>query len=83
MIKSYIHDLALQAGVQLSDVSVNDGRAVGVSDAYLVHLSSNGQRVSTLVYEDDLDSLRKGLHTERMALRIRNALSRLKLLMEG
>jgi hypothetical protein len=79
MITTYVRDLALQAGVHLSKISIVEGKAVGCLDSYLIHITSNEQLVSSLVYQHDVDNLHNGRPCDRLNLRIRNALNRLKI----
>jgi hypothetical protein len=81
MIQEYATSLARQVGIQLSRVSVIEGRRVGCLDVHLLHLASEGQRVSALVYQSELDELKHNSCSERLELKIRGALSRLQLLL--
>jgi len=65
--------------IQLSQVSVVEGRKVGCLDVHLLNLTSNGQLVSALVYQSELDKLQIGDCCERLESRIRSALARLHL----
>lgn len=82
MINKYAADLAAQMGLELSNVSVVDGRTIGCLDAYLLHLTCKEQLVSVLVQQSDVDSLEHGLSSDSLNLRIRNALTRLKMLLQ-
>jgi hypothetical protein len=82
MISAYAADLAAQVGIKLSRVSVVEGRRVGCLDVHLLHLAADGQLVSTLVYQSELDELQSDSCCERLELKIRTALSRLQILME-
>jgi hypothetical protein len=82
MIKEYIEDLAAQMGVHISKISVVEGESIGCSDVLLLHLSSGCQLVNALVYQSDLEDLKKGSSCDRLEVRIRIALSRLHLLTE-
>lgn len=83
MIKEYATDLAAQAGIRLSRVSMIEGRRVGCLDVHLLHLSADGQRVSALVYQSELDELQCRSCCERLELKIRAALLRLQMLLEA
>lgn len=82
MIQEYVVDLAAQMGIKLSRVSMVEGRRVGCLDVHLLNLAADGQRVSTLVYQSELDGLQSGSGCERLELKIRSALSRLQMLLE-
>ena len=82
MIREYVADLAAQTGIKLSRVSVVEGRRIGCLDMHLLHLAADGQLVSTLVYQSELDELQSDSCSERLELKIRTALSRLQLLLE-
>ena len=83
MIKEYAAGLAAQVGIKLSRVSVVEGRRVGCLDVHLLHLDAEGQRVSALVYQSELDELQSRSCCERLELKIRAALSRLQMLLEA
>ena len=78
MILKFADDLATQAGIKLSKVTVVEGRRVGCLEAHLLNLASDGQLVSTLVYQSELDELQSDSCCERLELKIRTALSRLQ-----
>jgi hypothetical protein len=82
MLQAYVTDIADQMGIQLSRVSVIEGRAVGCLDAYLLHLASDNQKVSVLVYLPELDNLQQGSCCDRLELKIRSALLRLQMMQE-
>jgi hypothetical protein len=82
MVQEYVTDLALQIGIKELKVSVVEGESVGCIDSYLLNISSNGFIVSALVYQSEMDDLDKGLQGERLEIKIRSALSRLKMLLE-
>jgi hypothetical protein len=69
-------------GIQLSLISVVEGRAIGCLDVYLLNLTYNGQLASALVYQSDMDNLQSGFPCDRLELQIRSALSRLQILSE-
>jgi hypothetical protein len=82
MIQNYATDLAAQMGIQLSRVSVVEGRRVGCLDVHLLNMAVDSHLVSTLVYQSELDNLLSGSYCERLELKIRTALSRMELLLE-
>lgn len=82
MIQEYAADLATQMGIKLSRVSMIEGRRVGCLDMHLLNLVVDGHRVSTLVYQSELDDLQNGACCDRLETKIRAALSRLQILME-
>jgi hypothetical protein len=82
MIQEYAADLATQQGINLSRVSIIEGRKVGCLDMHLLNLAANGHLVSTLVYQSELDELQSGACCERLERKIQSALSRLHILLE-
>lgn len=82
MIQRYVYDLAVQMGIQVSLVTVVDGRHAGCLDVYLLHVAAGGQRVSALVYQFELDDLKRGESCERLEVKIRTALAQLQVLLE-
>jgi hypothetical protein len=82
MIKDYAADIASQMKVQLSSITVVEGRNLGCCDAHLLKLDGDGQQVSVLLYQSELDELQSNFVGDRLEQRIRSALSRLKALLE-
>jgi len=83
MIREYAADIATQMGIRLSRISVIEGQRVGCFDVHLLNLAAENQRVSTLVYQSELDKLQNGSSSERLEVKIRGALSKLQTLMEA
>lgn len=79
MIREYAATLAAQMGIELTRVSVVDGKLLGCRDSHLVKLYSNGQMESALIYQSEFEDLQKGIRRDRFEARIRAALSRLKI----
>jgi len=82
MIQEYVVKLAEQSGIQLSGISVVDGRMVGCNDAHPLHLTADGNLVSVLVHQSELDELQSCTYCERLEIKIKTALSRLQVLLE-
>jgi hypothetical protein len=82
MIREYAAELATQSGIQLSQVSVIEGRRVGCLDVHLLHLVSHGKLVSALVYQSELDELQLSSSCDRLEVKIRTALSRLQMMLQ-
>ena len=82
MIEKYVSDIAIQMGMKLSKVSLVDGRPLGCLDVYLLNISTKERIVSALIFQADLENLEKGICSDRLEVRMRSALSRLKLLLE-
>jgi hypothetical protein len=80
MLQAYAVKLAEQSGIQLSSVSVIEGRKVGCSDAHLLHLIADGNLVSALVYRSELEELQSRSYCEQLEIKIKTALSRLQVL---
>ena len=75
MIQKYVRDIAAQMKIQLSQVSVIEGRKVGCLDVHLLNVTSDGRLVSVLVYQSELDKLQIGERCDKLESRIRSALS--------
>lgn len=82
MIQSYVTDLATQMGLPAVQVSVIEGDRVGCLDVYLIHIVAEGHKVSSLIYQSDLNCIRDGENCERLEAKIWSVLQRLKLLLE-
>jgi len=78
MIRDYASDIAAQMKVQLSNVTVIEGRKLDCFDAHLLKLDADGQQVSLLLYQSELDELQNNIVGDRLEQRIRSALSRLQ-----
>jgi hypothetical protein len=75
MIQVYVHDIAIQMKIHLSQLSLVEARDVGCLDVHLLKLTSDGHQQSALVYQSELDKIETGECCERLELRIRAALS--------
>jgi hypothetical protein len=82
MIQEYATKLAKLSGIQLSGVSVIEGRKVGCSNAHLLHLIAGGNLVSALVHLSELEELQSSSYCEQLDIKIKTALSRLQVLLE-
>ena len=82
MIQKYVIDIAAQIKIQVSQVSIIEGRNVGCLDVHLLNVTSGDRLVSVLVYQSELDKLQLGERCERLESRIRSALSGLQPLPE-
>jgi hypothetical protein len=78
MIKDYVHDIAAQMKIPLSQLSVVEGCNVGCIDVHLLNLTSNGHQQMALVYQFELDKIQIGESCEQLDLRIRSVLSHLQ-----
>ena len=80
MIRDYASDIASQMKVQLSNVTVIEGRKLDCFDAHLLKLDTDDQQISLLLYQSELDELQSNFVSDRLEQRIRTALSRLQTL---
>jgi hypothetical protein len=79
MIQDYVHDIAAQMKIQLSQLSVVEGCNVGCLDVHLLNFTSNGNQQSALVYQSEMDKIQVGECCDRLELRIRSSLSHLQM----
>lgn len=82
MINRYVSDIAAHMGIPVLQVNIVEGQAVGCYDVFLLHLATGARRVTALIYQVELDNLLSGATCDRLEVRIRIALSRLKSLTE-
>jgi hypothetical protein len=78
MIKELANNIAAEMGIKLSGISLVDGVRLGCLGVYLLHMSKDGQNVSALIYQSDVDSLKSGDCDERLVIRLQSTLSRLQ-----
>ena len=83
MLREFTKKLAEQSGIQLSCVSVIEGRKVGCSDGHLLHLIADGNLISALVHQSELEELQNGSNCKRLEIKIKTALARLQSLLES
>lgn len=83
MIQAYAAELASQMGMQLSRVSVIDGKRLGCRDSHLLQLYAGGRMEGALVYQTELEDLQKGIQRYGLEVKIRAALSRLNILLKS
>ncbi len=79
MIREYVGNLAGQMGIQVSKISVVEGREVGCLGVHLLHLVTDEQQVSALVHQSELDDLHRDSACDRLEMKIRSALLRLEM----
>jgi len=82
MIQAYAAELAEQMGIQLSQVSIIDGKRLGCRDSHLLQLHADGRIEGALIYQTELDDLQKGIRRDGFETRILAALSRLNILLK-
>jgi len=78
MIEEFAANLAAQMGIELSRVTVVDGKLLGCRDSHLLQLVSDGRTESAIIYQLDLDDLQHGISGNRLETRLKAALSRLQ-----
>lgn len=78
MIEEYAADLAAQLGIELSLISVVDGKLLGCRDSHLLKLVLDGRTESVLIYQMDLDDLQRGISNNRLETRLKVSLLRLQ-----
>jgi hypothetical protein len=78
MIEEYAANLAAQLGIELSLISVVDGKHLGCRDSHLLNLVSDGRTESVLIYQMDLDDLKRGISNNRLETRLKVSLLRLQ-----
>ena len=82
MIQNLAHNLASDMGITLTRVSIVDGTRLGCLDVHLLHLSSDRHLSSALIHQSEIDNLHTGEQTGRLETKIRDALTRLKELLD-
>jgi len=78
MLDKLVTDLASKMRIGLSATTIVEGPSIGVLDANLLHLSKDGNTVSTIIYKVDLDNLVSGIQKERLLDSVQWALTQLK-----
>lgn len=77
MIREYTATLAAQMGIELSKITVVEGRDVGCLSVHLLHLAVGEKQTSALVHQSELDELQNGSCCDRLESKIRGSLARL------
>jgi len=83
MVKEYVAKLAVEKGIHLSGVSVIEGRKLGCHDAHLLQLVADGNLVSVLLYQSELNELESNFVGVLLEQRIQSALLRMQNLLES
>lgn len=83
MIRKLVRKHADEMEIKLSGISLVDGIRLGCLDMHLLNMSKDGRIVSILVHQSDIDNLQNGNCCDRLELKTRAALSRLKVLLES
>jgi hypothetical protein len=83
MIQSFVFDIAAQMGVELSTVSLTDGRSFGCVDTYLLNMTASGKTIGAILYKADIEKFKSGAGRDFLEVRIRSTLSRLHQLIQS
>lgn len=81
MIKKYVSEIASQMGIDLTEISIKEGMPFGVQDACLLDIITGKRIVGTIVFKSDIESIENNLECARLEVRIRYALSRLRVML--
>jgi hypothetical protein len=79
MIEENASDIASQMGITLSKVSLVNGHSIGCKDAYLLNMFTHGYKACSILSRADLSELEKGFSSDRLEVKIRTTLARLKM----
>lgn len=82
MIEDVVREFAAEMGLELSKISIEDGAPLGCLDAQVLSITKSGHTVSALIYQTDLNNVQNGIREELLELKLKSALSRLKMLLE-
>lgn len=82
MVIEYVTDIARQMGLELSRVTLSKGQTFGCLDARLLSLCAQDRLVIETVHKSELDSLQSGVCGDSLELKIKSALTRLKMLLD-
>ena len=77
-----VNDIAAQMGLPHLEVSLEDGCRLGVSNVFLLRISTQDRIVNLLAYPNDIKDIQKSIISGRLEIRIRNSLSRLMPVLE-
>jgi hypothetical protein len=78
MIQAYVHDIAAQMRMKISQFSMVKGCNVGCLDVHLLNFTTNDQKHCALVYQSEMDLIQNGECCERLEFRIRSSLAHLQ-----
>ena len=78
MFDTYVHTIAAELDVALTKVALVDNDNLREMNAYLLHLATRNHLVSTLIYRTDLIELQRSHSSDRLEVKIRSTLARLK-----
>jgi len=82
MIEELVHEIAGEMSVPLTTIQLVDGHRLGLRGSYLLKMTVNDTIASTLIHQEKLADTVGGLDSERTRYEIRNAMSRLQILLE-
>ena len=77
-----VNDIAAQMGLLHLEVSLEDGCRFGVSNVFLLRISTQDRIVNLLAYPNDIKDIQESVISGRLEIRIRNSLSRLMPVLE-
>jgi hypothetical protein len=79
MIEEYVSDLASQMGVNLYKIVFTEGCSLSCRDAHLLCLCTKNRLVCEFIHQSDIDALRSGADREKLEVKVRSALEKLKM----
>jgi hypothetical protein len=76
-LKSLTRSLASDAGLRLTNITIESGEPVGCGDAWVLDLYKGNKMASVLIYQTELNKLQHGLNVDQMVNRINSGIARL------
>lgn len=82
-ISDFTRLYAAENGIKLAEVTFDDGRPLGFSDIHMVRISARSQTVVTKLTQIQLEKYTDEDSSDMTRAKIRSAVDRLKILLEG
>ena len=82
MIEKLVNEIAAEMAVPLSAIQLVDGCRLGFKGSYLLKMTRNDTVASTILHQEKIAGLNTEPRCERTRHEIRNAMSRLQILLE-
>ena len=82
MLCEYVSELAKQMGINATEVTLEDGKRLGLNGTSLLKIMSYEHKIAELVFQYEIDMLDNGIVPPRLNVRMKAVLSHLQLLLE-
>ena len=82
-ITDIAHQYAADANIKLTSITFDDGRPLGIKDIHLMQITARKHTVNVKLYHEEIEDYLGRDGSELTRAKIRNAIERLQVMLEG